>query len=176
MQKIGSAIDTFNEKFGFYASYLVLPLIMVVVWEVIMRYGFNAPTSWAFELTVFLYGAHYSFALAYAHKHNTHVAIDVFEARLSERPRTILRIITNVVLFLPTIGLLAYYVCVLAANSWQQWEHASSSWAPPIYPVKTLMAFGFVLFFLQGVAKLIQDIRSLKASPDHQISLENKDQ
>ena len=35
MFKIDSAIDTLNEKFGFYASYLVLPLIMVVVWEVL---------------------------------------------------------------------------------------------------------------------------------------------
>jgi len=165
MFKLDGAIDTLNEKFGFYSSYLILPLIMVVVWEVIMRYGFNAPTSWAFELTVFLYGAHYSFALAYAHKHNTHVSIDVFESRLPERPRTILRIISNLVLFIPAIGLLTYYVCVLAINSWQQWEHASSSWAPPIYPVKTLMAFGFILFFLQGVAKLIQDIRSLKTQP-----------
>ena len=109
-----------------------------------------------------MYGAHYCFALAYAHKHNTHVAIDIFESRLPERPRTILRIIANLVLFIPTIGLLTIYICILAANSWQQWEHASSSWAPPIYPVKTLMAFGFILFFLQGVAKLIQDIRSLK--------------
>ena len=165
MFKLDTVIDTLNEKFGFYASYLVLPLIAVVVWEVIMRYGFNTPTSWAFELTVFLYGLHFSFALAYAHKHNTHVAIDVFEARLSERPRTILRIITNAVLFIPAIGLLTYHICVLAVNSWQQWEHASSSWAPPIYPVKTLMAFGFILFFLQGIAKLIQDIRSLRTKP-----------
>jgi TRAP-type mannitol/chloroaromatic compound transport system permease small subunit len=44
-------------------------------------------------------------------------------------------------------------------------EHASSSWAPAIYPYKTLMALGFILFFLQGVAKLIQDIRSLKETP-----------
>jgi len=162
MFKIDSAIDTLNEKFGFYASYLILPLIAVVVWEVIMRYGFNSPTSWAFELTVFLYGAHYCFALAFAHKHNTHVSIDVFEATMPTRARTILRIVTNVVLFIPTIGLLTYHTIILAANSWQQWEHASSSWAPPIYPVKTLMALGFVLFFLQGVAKLVQDIRSLK--------------
>jgi len=165
MFKIDGAIDTLNEKFGFYASYLILPLIMVVVWEVIMRYGFNAPTSWAFELTVFLYGAHYCFALAYAHKHDTHVAIDVFEARLPERPRLILRILANLTLFIPAIGLLTYHICILAINSWQQWEHASSSWAPPIYPVKTLMAVGFILFFLQGVAKLIQDIRSLKTKP-----------
>jgi len=165
MVKIDGAIDTFNEKFGFYASYLVLPLIIVVVFEVFMRYAFNAPTSWAFELTVFLYGVHFCFALAYAHKHNTHVAIDVFESRLSPKSRIILRIITNAALFLPSIGLLSFYVCVLAVDSWQQLEHASSSWAPAIYPVKTLMAIGFVLFLLQGVAKLIQDIRSLKETP-----------
>ena len=162
MFKLAGAIDTLNEKFGFYASYLILPLIVVVVWEVFMRYMFNTPTSWAFELTVFLYGVHFCFALAYAHKHNTHVAIDVFESRLSTRPRLILRIVTNVVLFIPSVGLLTYYICAMAVSSWQQWEHASSSWAPPIYPLKTLMAIGFILFFLQGLAKLIQDIRSLK--------------
>ena len=164
MFKIDGAIDTFNEKFGFYASYLVLPLIIVIVFEVFMRYAFNAPTSWAFELTVFLYGVHFCFALAYAHKHNTHVAIDVFEARLPARPRLILRIATNVIMFLPAIGLLTFYMGVMAASSWQQWEHASSSWAPAIYPFKTLMAIGFMLFFLQGIAKLIQDIRALKAT------------
>ena len=163
MSKLDGAIDIFNEKFGFYASYLVLPLIVVVVWEVFMRYAFNAPTSWAFELTVFLYGVHYSFALAYAH--NTHVAIDVFEARLSEKPRTILRIFTNLVLFMPAISLLTFHTCVLALNSWQQWEHASSSWGPAVYPVKTLMAIGFILLLLQGLAKLIQDIRFLKKNP-----------
>ncbi len=165
MFKLDRAIDTLNEKFCFYASYLILPLIIVIVWEVFMRYGLNTPTTWAFELTVFLYGIHFSFALAYAHKHDTHVAIDVFEARLSPRKRTILRIITNTCLFLPTIGLLTYYICVMAISSWRQLEHASSSWGPAIYPYKTLMALGFILFLLQGVAKLIQDIRSLKETP-----------
>jgi TRAP-type mannitol/chloroaromatic compound transport system permease small subunit len=164
MFKIDRAIDALNEKIGFYGSLVVLPLVGVVVFEVCMRYGFNAPTSWAFEMTVFLYGVHFSLALAYALKHNTHVAIDVFEARLAERPRLILRIFTNVALFMPTIGLLTYYVCAMAASSWRQLEHASSSWAPAIYPYKTLMAIGFVLLLLQGVAKLIQDIRSLKTS------------
>ena len=165
MFKLDNVIDTFNEKFGFFSSFLILPLIIVVVWEVIMRYGFNAPTSWAFELTVFLYGIHFCFALAYAHKYNVHVAIDVFESRLAPKPRLILRIITNAVLFIPTIALLTFHICVMAVNSWQQWEHASSSWAPPVYPLKTLMALGFILFFLQGLAKLIQDVRSLKKNP-----------
>ncbi len=164
MFTIDRAIDALNEKIGYYGSLIVLPLIGVVVWEVMMRYGFDSPTSWAFELTVFLYGVHYSIALAYAHKHDTHVSIDVFEARLRQRPRLILRIFTNAVLFIPTIGLLTYYSCAMALTSWQQWEHASSSWAPAVYPYKTLMAIGFVLFLLQGIAKLIQDIRSLNTT------------
>ena len=162
MIKLDSAIDTLNDKLGFYGSYLVLPLIAVVGWEVMMRYAFNAPTSWAFEVTVFIYGVHYTLALAYAHKSDTHVAIDVFESRLSEKPRTVLRIFTNLFLFMPTIGLLAVYTSQLAFFSWRQWEHASSSWAPALYPYKTIMAIGFILLLLQGIAKLIQDFRSLK--------------
>ena len=42
---IDRAIDTLIEKVGFYSAYLVLPLIGVVVYEVFMRYGLNAPTS-----------------------------------------------------------------------------------------------------------------------------------
>ncbi len=164
MFKIDRAVDALNENLGYYGSLIVLPLIGVVCWEVMMRYAFGAPTSWAFELTVFLYGVHYSIALAYAHKYNTHVAIDVFEARLKERPRLILRVITNAAMFIPSVGLLTYYTCAMAVTSWQQWEHASSSWAPAVYPYKTLMAIGFILLWLQGVAKLIQDIRALKTN------------
>jgi len=157
-------INGLNEKIGSCSSFLVIPLILVVVYEVIMRYVFNAPTVWAFEATTFLYGVHYMMGLGYTHKHNGHVAIDVFESRLAQKPRTTLRVITNVAIFIPTVGLLATWCVLLAITSWQNWEKASSSWAPPIYPFKTIMAIGFILLFLQGVAKLISDIRELRGS------------
>ncbi|MGK2905804.1 MAG: TRAP transporter small permease subunit [Desulfuromonadales bacterium] len=163
MAFIDRAIDALNEKVGFYTAYLVLPLIGVVSYEVLMRYAFNAPTSWAFEMTTFIYGIHFMLALAFAHKHDGHVAIDVFEARLAKKPRTILRIISNLILFIPTVGMLAVWSVIYAATSWQGWENASSSWAPAIYPYKTIMAIGFILLFLQGLAKLIQDFRALRS-------------
>jgi len=162
MQKISQAINALNEKIGVYGSYLILPMVGVVVYEVFMRYVFDAPTSWGFELTTFIYGVHYMLALAYAHKHDGHVSIDVFEAKLATRTRTLLRIATNLVVFIPTIGLLTIWSIKYAITSWGQWELASSSWAPAIYPYKTLMAVGFVLFFLQGVAKLLEDFRTLR--------------
>ncbi|MEE4376518.1 MAG: TRAP transporter small permease subunit [Candidatus Competibacteraceae bacterium] len=166
MLKLAHFIDSLNENVGNFNAFLILPLLGVVGFEVIMRYGFNAPTIWAFEATTLLYGVHFMLAFAHAHKHNGHVAIDVFEARLPKRPRTILRIVINLVLFIPTIGLLSIWSVIYAASSWSNWELASTSWAPPFYPFKTIMAIGFILLFLQGIAKLIQDFYSLKGSAD----------
>jgi len=164
MLKLERVLSALNEKIGFFSSFLILPLVGVVVFEVLMRYGFNAPTVWAFEMTTFLYGMHYMLTLGFAHKYDGHVAIDVFEARLPNKPRTILRVITNLVIFIPTIGMFSIWSVIYASTSWQGWERASSSWAPPIYPYKTVMAIGFILLLLQGIAKLIHDIRALRST------------
>ena len=161
---IEKGINGLNEKVGFYSSFLTIPLIAVVVYEVIMRYAFNSPTVWAFEATTLIYGVHYMLGLAFTHKHNGHVAIDVFESRLAPRPRTILRVIVSLIFFVPTVGLLATWSVIYAATSWQNWENASTSWAPPLYPFKTIMAIGFILLFLQGIAKLLADFRTLRGS------------
>jgi TRAP-type mannitol/chloroaromatic compound transport system permease small subunit len=164
MNVITRPIDFLNEKTGHYSSFLILPLIAVISFEVMMRYVLNKPTVWAFELTTFIYGIHFILAFGYAHKHNSHVAIDIFESRLPEKPRTILRIIVNLVVFLPTMGLLALWTVYYADTAWRMKELSWSSWAPPIYPIKAIMAFGMILFFLQGVSKLLHDIRSLRQS------------
>lgn len=163
MSVIENSINRLNEGVGKLTVYLIFPLFMVVVFEVMMRYAFNAPTVWAFEATTLLYGCHFALGFAYTYKHNGHVAIDVFEAMLPDKPRTLLRIIVSLILFVPTMGMMAIAGIRYAANSWENWELASSSWAPPLYPFKTIMAIGFVLLFLQGIAKLIGDIRSYKS-------------
>jgi TRAP-type mannitol/chloroaromatic compound transport system permease small subunit len=159
---IEKSINGLNEKVGYYTSFLVIPLVLIVAYEVVMRYLFNAPTVWVFEATTLLYGTHFMLGIAYTYKHNGHVSIDVFEARLPQRARTILRLIVSLIMFIPTVGMLSIWSVIYASDSWRNWEHASTSWAPPLYPFKTLMAIGFILLFLQGVAKMIQDFRSLK--------------
>jgi TRAP-type mannitol/chloroaromatic compound transport system permease small subunit len=166
MRKIERSINTLNEKVGVLTSYLALPLILVVGYEVFMRYAFNAPTSWGFEATTFIYGIHFVLGFGFTLLHDGHVAIDVFEAKLPQKPRSILRILTNLILFVPTVGLLSIWSVIYAADSWQNWEQASTSWAPPLYPFKTIMAVGFILLFLQGLAKLIGDFRALSGTEE----------
>lgn len=164
MQTFTRGIDTLIDKTGFYSAYLVIPLVGVVVFEVFMRYVLDSPTSWAFEMTTFIYGVHFMLGLADGYRADSHVCIDVFESKMQPRKRAILRIITNLFMFLPTIGMLTIWSIKYAVTSWSLWEHASSSWAPAIYPYKTLMAIGFLLFFLSGVSKLLHDIHYLRTS------------
>ena len=164
METLSRAIDALNEKVGLYSSYLVLPLIGAVIYEVFMRYVFNAPTSWGFEMTTFLYGMHFMLGLGDALRTNTHVQIDIFESRIQPKGRTILRIITGLVLFIPAIGCMTYGAIKYAITSWGMLEHASSSWGPAIYPYKSVMAIGFVLFLLAGISKLLQDFRALRTA------------
>jgi len=159
---IEKSINSLNEKVGYWTAFLVIPLVLVVAYEVVMRYAFNAPTIWVFEATTLIYGCHFMIGLAYTLKYDGHVCIDVFEARLAKRPRTILRLIVSLILFMPTVGMLTVWSVIYAADSWRNWEHASTSWAPPLYPFKTLMAIGFLLLLLQGIAKWLNDFRSLK--------------
>ncbi len=159
---LAQKINLINEKIGSLCALLILPMVGVVVYEVVMRYIFTAPTSWGFETTTFIYGIHYILGLSYTQLHNGHVSIDIFESRLPDRKRTILGIITNLIIFFPTFGCMTISSWRYALDSWQNWEHQSTSWGPPTYPFKTLMAIGFTLLLLQMLAKLLQDFSNLR--------------
>ena len=163
MNPIEKGINALNEQVGFWTSFLMLPLIGVVAWEVMMRYAFEAPTVWAFEMTAFLYGTHYMLGLGYAYKYDTHVCIDVFTNMMAPKKRATLRLFMHFIFFLPVMGLFAYASCVYAADSWAVWERNSTSWAPALYPYKTFMAIGFVILALQGLVKVFEDLRTLKS-------------
>uniref|UniRef100_A0A831ZVY8 TRAP transporter small permease subunit n=1 Tax=Desulfacinum infernum TaxID=35837 RepID=A0A831ZVY8_9BACT len=155
-------IDGFIDRQGRVCALLILPLCAVVIYEVIMRYIFNAPTIWGFEMTTFLYGLHYMLGLAYTELHNGHVKVDILTARIKKKPATILAIITSLVIFVPILSLLTYWTWAFAIKSTQMMEKNATSWAPPIWPIKLLMALSFTFLLLQGLSKLFKDIESLK--------------
>jgi TRAP-type mannitol/chloroaromatic compound transport system permease small subunit len=103
LDKISNAIDTFNIKQGQWSALLALPLLVVVVYEVIMRYIFNAPTVWGFEATTFLYGVHFILGLAYCDVLGGHVKVDVFTVRLPMKSQSLIGILTNLIFFMPVM-------------------------------------------------------------------------
>lgn len=159
--KISNGIDTFNIKQGEISSLLVLPLLGVVIYEVIMRYAFNAPTTWGFEMTTFIYGVHYMLGLAYTDVLGGHVRVDIFSSRMPKKAQAYLGLLTNMVFFLPVMVCLAVWSIKFASVSIAGRELNSTSWAPPIYPVKVMMAVSFVFLLVQGVSSFIHNLLAI---------------
>jgi hypothetical protein len=52
------------------------------------------------------------------------------------------------------LGVLTWHLIDLAITSVQYLEVHWSYWAPPVYPLRVMMAFGSLMLFLQSVAVL----------------------
>ncbi len=50
---------------GRITGWLIIPMVLSLVYEVVARYFFNAPTVWAYDMTSFLYGAFFMLGAAY---------------------------------------------------------------------------------------------------------------
>ncbi len=162
LESVSESLERITRKEGEITSFLIYPLLAIVVYEVFMRYVFNAPTSWGFEATTFLYGLHYMFGLAYTDVHDGHVRVDIFTALTSEKIQAIIKVITNLAFFMPVMTFMTLWSFKFAYVSTKGLEVNSTSWAPPIWPLKILMAICFLFLLLQGIANLIKDINTLK--------------
>ena len=48
--------DWVNAKFGWFVAFLMCPMMFIMIYEIVMRYFFNRPSLWAYEISLFLYG------------------------------------------------------------------------------------------------------------------------
>jgi TRAP-type mannitol/chloroaromatic compound transport system permease small subunit len=164
LEKISTMIDAFNRKQGEWSALLILPLTFIVLYEVIMRYVFDAPTIWGFEATTFIYGVHFMLGLAYTDVTDGHVKVDIFTSRAKRRTQAVIVIITNLVIFLPVFTCMTIWAWKYAITSTLQHELNSTSWAPPVWPIKLVMAVAFSFLLMQGISTVLKAIHSLSSA------------
>jgi len=154
--KVFHIIDMISEWSGKLVSFLLLPLIAFIMYDVLMRYVFNRPTDWAHELSYLMFGTIWIIGGAYALVKGSHVKMEVIYNRLPLRRRAIIDLITAP-LFFVFIGILLWKGWDLAWSSVLRLEHSNSFWSPPLYPVKMMIPLGAFLLLLQGVVRFIRD-------------------
>lgn len=149
-------IDNLSDRVGGIFSFVVYGLIGVLVFEVVMRYVFDAPTVWAHEGSGFLFGAYFMFAGAYALRHGAHIKVDIFYKRFPLHMRSRLDLFTWMLFYIFCIALL-WYGGRAAWSSVAVWEHSATMWGPPIWPIKLVLPIAVALMAVQGVTKTIND-------------------
>lgn len=151
-------VDGVNERVGRYACWLILPLTLVVFFDVLLRYAFNSPTIWAWDVGVQLLGAIAILGGAYALLHGAHIGIDVIAERMTPRKRRINDFVMYLLFFF-SVGILAWKTTAAAWTSVETREKFFSFFMSPIYPLKAVMAVGVLLLLLQGVSNFLHLLR-----------------
>ena len=161
--KFVRAIDRVNDYVGRYASYILLVVCAIMVFEVFMRDVLNNPTRWAYDMTWMLGGIYAAFGFGYCYLLNRHVRMDLFYDRFSPRGKAIAEVVFFIVFFIPMTYVLIRYCGQHAIDSLIARECTSASlWRPPVYPFKLLVALGFLLFGFQGISNFIKSIAVIR--------------
>ena len=158
IKKLLKFLDGFSEWSGRIFCWLVLPLAILVVFEVISRRFFGAPHIWSTEVIDFVYGPYFMLAAAYTLLYKGHVKIDVIYDKFSPRTRGILDIITYMVFFFPFCIIVLYQGVIYASTSWAIGETSDSAALTIVPLVKTMIPVSIGLLLIQGTATYIRAI------------------
>ena len=129
-------------------------VVPVMVYEVIARYGFNAPTVWAMELAVLLFGPYFLLGGPYLLHLHGHVALDVVRQRLSTEWNRRFDLV-NFPVIIAFCAILLFY-SVPAAYSALQYprDQFFGVESAKIWPAKLVVPLALLLMMLQALAEM----------------------
>ena len=171
MTRIIHRISAISEFVGKGAAWLILPLTFSMGYEVFSRYLFSAPTTWAFDTSLMLYGAYFMLASAYVLSRNGHVRGDIFYRRWPVRTQAAIDLTLYILVFFPAMLALVWVGIDFFWSSFLIREtSAFSPYRRPIYPLKGVIPVAALLLLLQGVAQVLRCIIALRSGrwPDEE--------
>ncbi|MEY2888243.1 MAG: hypothetical protein RL027_583 [Pseudomonadota bacterium] len=155
--------DQFVVWIGRAFAWGIFILTAAVMYEVIMRYFFNAPTLWAFDFTIQMYGAVFMMGGASAMSTKTHVKADMYYNKLSEKGQAILDLILFICFYAPGVFALTYAGYFYAKKAWIVHE---TSWNSPaqiqVYFSKSLIPIAGLLLLIIGISEIFRCIICIK--------------
>lgn len=167
MKRLISTIDWINEGVGRAVAWLTTILVILVCFDVVVRYCFNETQAWIMELEWHLFALIFLLGAGYAFKHDRHVRVDVFYDRFSEREKAWVQLIGGLVFLLPWTILLLYATSGFAMTAYLDNEGSPDPGGLPArYLIKGAVPIGVFLLLLQGVASILRAIQSLTAKPE----------
>jgi len=150
-------IDNANEWSGRLVSWLFIPLTFMVVTDVFTRYVLNEPWYYI-DINVQIMGIITALGLGYCHLHDGHVSVDILITHLSAKKKAILEFILFP-LFLGALCPLLWQLAVNMVAAVQSSQRYVATIDLPVYPYKIILVAGFSLLLLQGLSKLIRNLR-----------------
>jgi len=165
VQQLICGIELFIEKTGRAISWLVLAMVLLICYDVAMRYLFQQGSVALQELEWHLFALLFLLGGAYTLKHDAHVRVDVlYQSRyVSDNSRAWITILGTLLFLFP-------FCLLIVITSWPFVENAffynegspDPGGLPYRFILKSAILIGFAMIMLQGIAEVLKNIQILR--------------
>jgi len=164
LTKISHLIDIGSEWIGKAVAWFVLAMVLLVTYDVSMRYLFSSGSialqemEWHIFSIIFLIGAAYTF------KHDDHVRLDLFyQSRfMNDYRRAWINLIGGIFFLLPFCLLIIYCSWPFVSLSYSSVEGSPDPGGLPYrWLLKAVIPLGFALLLLQGIGDIAKNLKQI---------------
>ena len=148
------------------AAAFMFAIMMIVFSDVIMRYAFNKPFSWAYDLiSMYLMAGVFFLVLSEAYTSRAHVSVDILQQKFPPAMIRLSEIVTCIV-GMTVFSLIAYLGILRTVDSYQSADVMAGAIPWPMWPSIGLVPLGAGLITIRLAAHLIGHLLSLATGRD----------
>lgn len=163
LEKYSAFLDRIDKVLLVLLAFLSAAMVIVILYQVILRYCFAAANVWAEELARFMFVWVTTLGASVAIRRNVHLRVDLVVDFLRPRPRYILQIVTYTAILLFLI-----FLCKLGFDlmSKTMVNKSAGLRLPMAIPYSAIPIGGFfmVLSCIEFIAKKVQALRALSGA------------
>ena len=156
-RKIQVILTPINRVMTYVSGFFFMIMMLITVYEVIVRYAFNAPTVWTLEVSQYLMVIAIFFGVAYTLEADSHIKVDLLVTRLSPQRQRILGIIASI-LGIIFCAILLWKTAQLAGLAYQMHWISVTVLKVYLFPIYLVMPIGSFFLLLQYIVKLLMFI------------------
>ena len=159
---ISEAIDRLIQKITLTVAWVYVALMLVIMLQVVLRKGFSSGLIALEELQWHLYAVGVMFGLAYAQTTDSHIRVDLFYGRFSQRTKCCIEVLGILFLVMPFLAVVFFHSLDFVYDAWRTNESSDApSGLPWRWLIKGVIPVTFALLALSFVSRLLRDLEQL---------------
>jgi C4-dicarboxylate transporter, DctM subunit len=157
-------IDAVTDLAGTISGWSVFAVGLFVLYEVIMRSWFKAPTMWVTDVSTYVLAWFCFMTAAYGLKTGSHIEVDVLTHALKPRTKTILHLVSLAMVFVYVV-IFAYFGWDMVQESYTRHQATPNLLHFPVWVVQLGLGIGSTILVLQTIRMAAQAIRKVSSLP-----------
>ncbi|MCY4052130.1 MAG: TRAP transporter small permease subunit [Gammaproteobacteria bacterium] len=150
-------IDRFSHWIGRIVCWLLVPMCLAMVYEVIARKFFVAPTMWAYDISRMLYGALFTLGAGYALYRGIHIRADFLYRNWSSKSQGTIDALLYLVFYFPGLVVFMWMSIDYAWLAISKGERGmDTAWMPYMGPIKSALPIGILFLLIQGISEFLK--------------------